>query len=118
MSCVRGRMLFLCESLGGSQGVRGQDKRRAESEKKRKSLRVGLNPGSVHLPGSRPSSSLAGPLIILLLLFTFRPCLLNKLINFIKGHINMVQLRVLRSQYAALTNPPLVKDNIKPTTDP
>ena len=63
-------------------------------------------------------SSLAGPLIILFLLFTFRPCLLNKLINFIKGRINMVQLRVLRSQYAALPNPPLVKDNIKLTTDP
>ena len=63
-------------------------------------------------------SSLAGPLITLLLPFTFRPCLLNKLINFIKGRINMVQLRVLRSQYAALTNPPLVKDNIKLTTDP
>ena len=36
MCCVRGRMLFLCESLGGSQGVSGQDKRRAESEKKKK----------------------------------------------------------------------------------
>ena len=63
-------------------------------------------------------SSLAGPLITLLLLLTFRPCLLNKLINFIKGRINMVQLMVLRSQYAALPNPPLVKDNIKLTTDP
>ena len=63
-------------------------------------------------------SSLAGPLIISLLLLTFGPCLLNKLINFIKGHINMVQLMMLRSQYAALPNPPLVKDNIKLTTDP
>ena len=63
-------------------------------------------------------SSLAGPLIILLLLFTFRQCLINKSINFIKGRINMVQFRVLRSQYAALPNPPLVKDNIKLTTDP
>ena len=63
-------------------------------------------------------SSLAGPLIILLLLFTFRQCLINKSINFIKGRINMVQFRVLRSQYAVLQNPPLVKDNIKLTTDP
>ena len=63
-------------------------------------------------------SSLAGPLIILLLLFTFRQCLINKSINFIKGRINMVQFRVLRSQYAALPNPPPVKDNIKLTTDP
>ena len=36
MYCVRGKTLFLCESLGGSQGVPGQEKRRAESEKKRK----------------------------------------------------------------------------------
>ena len=63
-------------------------------------------------------SSLVGPLIILLSLLTFRPCLLNKLVAFIKSYINMVQLRVLRSQYAALPNPPLVKDNIKLTTDP
>ena len=63
-------------------------------------------------------SSLAGPLITLLLLLTFGPCLLNKLINFIKGRINMVQLMVLRSQYAALPNPPLAKDNIKLTTHP
>ena len=33
--CVSGRM-FLCESFGGSQGVPGEDKRKAESEKNRK----------------------------------------------------------------------------------
>ena len=54
MSCVRGRMLFLCGSLGGSQGVPGQDKRRAESEKKRNQFKIGLNPGSTHPPGSQP----------------------------------------------------------------
>ena len=121
MCCVRGRTLFLCKSLRGSQGVPGQDKKRAESKQK-KEREMSQNwfeswfSSSPWLTTLR--SSLAGPLIILFLLFTFRPCLLNKLINFIKGRINMVQLRVLRSQYAALTNPPLVKDNIKLTTDP
>ena len=35
-------------------------------------------------------SSLLGPLIILLLLLTFGPCLLNKLVAFIKSRINAV----------------------------
>ena len=62
-------------------------------------------------------SSLVGPLIILLLLLTFRPCLLNKLVAFIKSCINMVQLMVLRSQYAALPTVPLAGDNIELTSD-
>ena len=63
-------------------------------------------------------SSLVGPLIILLPLLTFRPCLLNKLVAFIKRRINTVQLMVLRSQYAALPTVPLAGDNIELTSDP
>ena len=63
-------------------------------------------------------SSLVGPLIILLLLLTFRPCLLNKLVAFIKSRINTVQLMVLRSQYAALPTVPSAGDNIELTPDP
>ena len=63
-------------------------------------------------------SFLVGPLIILLLLLTFRPCLLNKLVAFIKSRINTVQLMVLRSQYAALPMVPLAGDNIELTSDP
>ena len=59
-----------------------------------------------------------GPLIILLLLLTFRPCLLNKLMTFIKGPINMVQLMVLRSQYTALPEAPLAEENTELVTDP
>ena len=54
-----------------------------------------------------------GPLIILLLLLTFGPCLLNKLMTFIKSPINMVQLMVLRSQYTALPAAPLAEENIE-----
>ena len=60
-------------------------------------------------------SSLVGPLIILLLLLTFRPCSLNKLVAFTKSRINKVQLMVLRSQYAALPTVPLAEDNTEPT---
>ena len=35
MCCVRRKTLFLCESLRGSQGVPGQDKKRAELKKKK-----------------------------------------------------------------------------------
>ena len=43
-----------------------------------------------------------GPLIILLLLLTFGPCILNKLLAFIKQRLNTVQLMVLRQQYQGL----------------
>ena len=59
-----------------------------------------------------------GPLTILLLLLTLRPCLLNKLMTFIKSPINMVQLMVLRSQYTALPAAPLAEENIELVTDP
>ena len=54
-------------------------------------------------------STLMGPLIILLLLLTFRPCLLNKLLAFIKQRLNMVQLMVLRQQYQGLPTHTLTK---------
>ena len=63
-------------------------------------------------------SSLVGPLIILLLLLTLGPCLLNKLVAFIKSRINAVQLMVHRSQYTALPTVPFVGDNIELTPDP
>ena len=42
-------------------------------------------------------STLMGPLIILLLLLTFGPCLLNKLLAFIRQRLNTVQLTVCDS---------------------
>ena len=63
-------------------------------------------------------SSLVGPLIILLLLLTLGPCLLNKLVAFIKSCINTVQLMVLRSQYTALPMVPLAGDTIELMPDP
>uniref|UniRef100_A0A8C9CKA7 Envelope protein n=1 Tax=Phocoena sinus TaxID=42100 RepID=A0A8C9CKA7_PHOSS len=41
-------------------------------------------------------SSLLGPLIILLLLLTFGPCILNRLIAFIRQHVSSVQVLMLR----------------------
>lgn len=44
-------------------------------------------------------STLVGPLIILFLLLTFGPCILNRLVAFIKERINTVQVMVLRQNY-------------------
>ena len=51
-------------------------------------------------------STLLGPLIVLLLLLTFGPCILNKLIAFIKERIGAVQLMVLGQQYETLRTGP------------
>ena len=43
-----------------------------------------------------------GPFMVPLLILTFGPCILNKLVTFVKERINTVQLLVLRQQYQAL----------------
>lgn len=47
-------------------------------------------------------STLMGPLIILLLIFTLGPCILNRLVTFIRERISAVQVLVLRQQYQSL----------------
>lgn len=49
-------------------------------------------------------SSLAGPLIILLLIVTIGPCILNRLVTFFREQIGNVKLMVIRQQYATLQN--------------
>ena len=44
-------------------------------------------------------STLLGPLIVLLLTLTFGPCILNRLMSFIKERLNTIQIMVLRKQY-------------------
>ena len=47
-------------------------------------------------------STLMGPLLILLLLLTFGPCILNRLLLFIKSRLSVVQTLVLAQQYQML----------------
>ena len=47
-------------------------------------------------------STLVGPLILLVFILTFGPCILNKLINFVKDRVNTVQLLFLKQQYEKL----------------
>lgn len=47
-------------------------------------------------------STVTGPLIILLLLLTFGPCILNHLLQFIKDRLSVLQALVLTQQYQML----------------
>lgn len=47
-------------------------------------------------------STIMGPLLILLLLLTLGPCILNRLIQFIRERLSVVQALVLTQQYQAL----------------
>lgn len=44
-------------------------------------------------------STLMGPLIILLLILLFGPCILNRLMQFIKNRLSVIQTLVLTQQY-------------------
>ena len=48
-------------------------------------------------------STLLGPLLILLLMLTFGPCIIDRLVAFVKKCINTVQLFVLRQQYQTVS---------------
>lgn len=47
-------------------------------------------------------STLVGPLIILILILTFGPCILNHLVTFIKERINTMQIMMLRQNYQSI----------------
>ena len=51
-------------------------------------------------------STLLGPLIILLIMLTFGPCIINRLVAFVKEPINTVQLFVLQQQYQTVSQDP------------
>lgn len=70
--------------------------------------RVRTSPGLVQVTAQLiprvdySDSTLISPIGLLLLLLTFGPCILNKLVSLVKERINTVQLIVLRSQYIIL----------------
>ena len=44
-------------------------------------------------------STISGPLIVLLLILSFGPCILNKLVQFMKDRLSVIQTMVLMQQY-------------------
>lgn len=54
-----------------------------------------------------------GPLVILLLILTSGPCILNRLVTFVQERVSAVQLLMLRQQYPALKNREEPEINLK-----
>lgn len=48
-------------------------------------------------------STLLDPLLILLLLLTFGPCILNRLVQFMKEQLGVIQVMVMRSHHQSLS---------------
>ena len=61
-------------------------------------------------------STLLGPLIVLILMLTFGPCILNRLVSFIRECLNTIQIMVLRQQYQPLAQDGEEKDSSTGTT--
>lgn len=80
----------------------GLTKRKREREAQQNWLEAWLNrsPWFITLV-----STLVSPLILLIFILTFGPCILNKLINSVKDRVNTVQLLFLRQQYEKLPAP-------------
>lgn len=47
-------------------------------------------------------SAITGPIVVLLLIFTVGPCVLNRLIRFIQQRVGDIKLLIIRQQYAAM----------------
>lgn len=102
--CHIRRVLLLCRPLGiikeSMAKVRGRlAKRKREGEAQENWFEAWFNrsPWFTTLV-----STLVGPFVLLVFILTFGPCILNRLVNFIKNHVNTVHLMVLRQQYKSL----------------
>lgn len=49
-------------------------------------------------------STLAGPLVLLLLMLTFGPCIINRLVQFVNDRVSAVKILVLRQKYQSIEN--------------
>ena len=96
-------MLFLRRSYQGNERIHGHSKGRISPTKKSEAQQGWFESSFQQSPWlTTLISTLVGSLMVLLLILTFGPCILNKLVIFVKERINTVQLLVLRQQYQAL----------------
>lgn len=63
-------------------------------------------------------STIAGPLIILLIILTFGPCILNRLLQFIRDRLSFTQALILTQQYQSLKTEDSTETGYKTTSVP
>ena len=98
-------MLFLYQHSGVVQkSLQKVRERIAQQKKKQKAQQGWFKSWFQRSPWlTTVISTLLGPLIILILLLTFGPCILNRLVTFIRERLNTIQIMVLRQQYQSIS---------------
>ena len=91
--------------------------RLAQRKREREAQQGWFEPWFQHSPRlTTLVSTLLGPLIVLILMLTFAPCILNRLMSFTKKCINTIQIMVLRQQYQPVAQDGKKKDSSTGTT--
>uniref|UniRef100_A0A5F8GFX1 Uncharacterized protein n=1 Tax=Monodelphis domestica TaxID=13616 RepID=A0A5F8GFX1_MONDO len=96
-----------CFYVNHSGVIRNSLAKLQEDLEARKKGREAASPWFAQLFHSSPwlttlISSLIGPLVLLVRILTFWPCILNRLVTFVKNRLNAIQVLLLRQQYQPL----------------
>ena len=111
-------MLFLCGPHRNGERIYGKSQRGLTQRKREREAQQGwFESWFQHSPWlTTLVPTLLGPLIVLILVLTFGPCILNRLVSFIKERINTIQIMVLRQQYQPVAQDGEEKDSSTGTT--
>ncbi|XP_030857537.1 MLV-related proviral Env polyprotein isoform X1 [Gorilla gorilla gorilla] len=103
-AALKGQCCFYADHSGVVKDSTAKLRKRLDERKKeRESQQSWFEAWYNHSPWfSTLISTILGPLILLMLILTFGPCILNRLLTLIKDRLNIVHAMVLTQQYQAL----------------
>ena len=107
-------MLLLCRPFGRYTGLHEKTQREIEQKIERQNNQNWYEGWFSKSPWMTTLlSALMGPLLILLLLLTIGPYIINRLIAFIRQRVSAIQVLVLRQQYQRLQSDQLEPDEVE-----